>query len=843
MINHRAPETHASSSSSSPLTNARQRSSLPSFLLSLPSHNLGLIYDWADRPSNAVKCFARDVKRLQRAPPHISSAIHLYYHFNHPCCYVTVVGLIVGLTEREKKFIYLVDDGTAVVELHYDKFHPIKPEFSLATLRSDRKAKANERLDGHEQPPPTKLTGVPDCYIRPSTPPKSKLSVPESRRAILGPPRPQWSVGQVLSITAKVRQEWGDNVLDNGTVVEMQDPNEEARHMLAAVHLARTVYSQPFIPPPELLSRRRRRARPEIPSLPALEEGRSTSVWGPGSKRHLRGFIESDEEISSTPTRDASSSLHLIKGGRSSSCPPAADEVTPRADWQRRRMDEVKVSALRRMIIGSSDTEGAQPSSTPKLGHRRWDGKMSTADRDLTPTRSRPQKALPFHQPSPKPRRGNESAMHREGSCASSPIPILTSSPASRAGSELQVGVKRHFRHHSKLSDSKVTDSLFRLEIQRHVRKYCSSPSTYSAYRGGSGLGSFPDSKELVPAFTLRYLMRSEPLRNLARRVVRIKLEKRARRRRQEVEGAAAGGSGKALGDHDMGSTKEAGKLGQSKEDVADKVLRLFQWAIRQMLADGFIILASEKARLEPPFDGKKPKRRRPEEHGRRGARRLETTRDKHSNWVLKDYFASPLEGSAGGEELLLPPSSGESSSSADREGFKVVRETRSKPAEVSSSRFSERGDAEVVEEEEEHRKKSRWKGASQLSDPEIDSSSSSDDEEEEEEEEAYQYVVPEIIWPMVERMLQSQGEGAKRVKDDDATRMASVRWRRDLDEDEILKRLKRSDQRFQSVTFETLQDTLLCAEESDLVERTGSGWVLMRRDASIPDAGGLGLG
>ncbi|KAE8258894.1 hypothetical protein A4X13_0g1376 [Tilletia indica] len=156
---------------------------------SLTGHDLtniqtaGRIYAWADHPSNAVKCFGS----------HILSAYLLsaegfpqsvYLLERRPFIYAEIVGMIVGVTEKERRTIYLVDDGTTVLQVI-----DLPPRFGRAKLHK---------------------------------------------------------VGDVIRVIGKVRHEWEERALHAHSMNLLSDLHAEIQHIHAVVEVLRTAYQEPL---------------------------------------------------------------------------------------------------------------------------------------------------------------------------------------------------------------------------------------------------------------------------------------------------------------------------------------------------------------------------------------------------------------------------------------------------------------------------------------------------------------------------------------------------------------------------------------------------------------------
>lgn len=121
-------------------------------------------------------------------------------------------------------------------------------------------------------------------------------------------------------------------------------------------------------------------------------------------------------------------------------------------------------------------------------------------------------------------------------------------------------GRSRQLRHYMKLNDSKMTDSTFRIYVEKHiVDLYC------------SGTSAAPSP------FTLEHLLQVPELRGHAERTVEVLTRRREEKRKRLQEG-------------------KVGKTGKtctaSHEDVGKKMKRLYASVLQAMLLDGIIVLA-----------------------------------------------------------------------------------------------------------------------------------------------------------------------------------------------------------------------------------------------------------
>jgi len=173
-------------------------------------------------------------------------------------------------------------------------------------------------------------------------------------------------------------------------------------------------------------------------------------------------------------------------------------------------------------------------------------------------------------------------------------------------------GHHRQLRNYTKLPDSKMTESTFRVYVEKHLLDYCSRELKRTTYSDCKAMPKLSDrhsrngkdpsrlimkSEEEPPAFTLKYLQRVTLLREHARRTVEVATRRREEKRKRQEQ------SGKAK----VASTSAKKVVVASSETVDDKMERLYASVLRAMLMDGIIVLASPAQKVMTPFNGKPP--------------------------------------------------------------------------------------------------------------------------------------------------------------------------------------------------------------------------------------------
>ncbi|KAL9936331.1 hypothetical protein V8E36_004399 [Tilletia maclaganii] len=141
----------------------------------------GRIYDWADQPRNAAKCFGSHILSMPTLPsPGFPQTVYLLQQ--RPVVFVDVVGMVVGVTEKEKRCVYLLDDGTAVLQ--------------VIELRPHSHA--------------------------------SKL----------------YEVGNIVRVVGRIRPAWEERALHAHSISQLHDRDEESIHIQAVAQALRSVYTQ-----------------------------------------------------------------------------------------------------------------------------------------------------------------------------------------------------------------------------------------------------------------------------------------------------------------------------------------------------------------------------------------------------------------------------------------------------------------------------------------------------------------------------------------------------------------------------------------------------------------------
>lgn len=183
-----------------------------------------------------------------------------------PCRTVRLVGLVVGVQVWEKRTVYTIDDGTAVIDCAHAHAQivppsPVKPR-AKEVAPSGHRSKATGPSFGDYLPPPRATTSV---------------SAAAARRTVLEPPpppKPVARVGQSVRVVGRVISRYDsrmllvDDICKKRSYASYSRPltissfsarctsfNDEPAHWLAVSELHRTTYHPKeklplFVPPP-----------------------------------------------------------------------------------------------------------------------------------------------------------------------------------------------------------------------------------------------------------------------------------------------------------------------------------------------------------------------------------------------------------------------------------------------------------------------------------------------------------------------------------------------------------------------------------------------------------------
>ncbi|KAI0828598.1 hypothetical protein BC628DRAFT_80078 [Trametes gibbosa] len=266
---------------------------------------LSEIHRWTFTKAAIAPCFIRDVLEMRESG---SRDMEFFWLGRIPCRTVRVVGLVVGIQVWERRTIYTIDDGTAVIDCAY--VHP------QAAPASPAKPKVKEKST---VPSVTRGAGQSFADYLPRTRiPTFTSSAAIKRTAVEPPPPPQpcARVGQSVRLVGRVVVRHETRLL---LVDEMARASfdEESVHWLNVSDLHHSTYypkdaAPPFVPPalPSVSTYASQFYPTGYPGSPS-KRGHDRHTPEPGTPGSVRSSVASTNTSPST----AGSPSSLAPGG------------------------------------------------------------------------------------------------------------------------------------------------------------------------------------------------------------------------------------------------------------------------------------------------------------------------------------------------------------------------------------------------------------------------------------------------------------------------------------------------------------------------------------------------
>ncbi|KIM46715.1 hypothetical protein M413DRAFT_440301 [Hebeloma cylindrosporum] len=187
-------------------------------------HPMKDIWAWTVTPGAIAACSLKDVLDMEENK---LGSYDFFWLGSVPCRIVKVVGMVVGIHVYEKKIIYTIDDGTAVLDCPHALPKPVPTKDTAAS--KDQKSKTSE------------------------------LPVM---------PKPIARIGQFIRVEGKVHIVYETRHIIVHNIDVCDSPNDELLHIKAVRALHRTLYSkpEPFVIPPTMPSTPKKTYVPTTPS-------------------------------------------------------------------------------------------------------------------------------------------------------------------------------------------------------------------------------------------------------------------------------------------------------------------------------------------------------------------------------------------------------------------------------------------------------------------------------------------------------------------------------------------------------------------------------------------------
>ncbi|KAI0631178.1 hypothetical protein C8Q77DRAFT_1279903 [Trametes polyzona] len=199
---------------------------------------------WTFTRAAITPCFIRDVYEMRESG---SRDMEFFWLGRIPCRTIRLVGLVVGASVWEKRTVYTIDDGTAVIDCA--AAHSQAPPPSPGKSRSRVKPSAVSEA---------KVTGPSFADYLPRARTAATISTSSTSPSNPQPPplpKPIARVGQLVQVVGRVVNRHDTRLILVDEISRCSSPNDEPNHWLNVVELHRTTYHPkeelpPFVPPP-----------------------------------------------------------------------------------------------------------------------------------------------------------------------------------------------------------------------------------------------------------------------------------------------------------------------------------------------------------------------------------------------------------------------------------------------------------------------------------------------------------------------------------------------------------------------------------------------------------------
>ncbi|KAI0676408.1 hypothetical protein C8Q78DRAFT_1084914 [Trametes maxima] len=490
------------------------------------------IYRWTFTKAAVASCFVNDIFNMRESG---IRDLEYFWLGGIPCRTVRIVGLVVGVQVWEKRTVYTIDDGTAVVECAHAHAQtiplgPINPKTNGKTSSKASRKPSGPSLADYL--PPARTTVTSEATI-------------VKRMALEPPPTPKpiARVGQSVRIIGRVVIRHGTRSLLVDEISRCASFSDEPAHWLAVSELHRTIY-YPAKEPPAFIP----------PLLPSTS---SNSTFLP----NIPGYPGSPSRH--TDTR------HLREPG------------TPASVQSSQASTNTSPSTTVSGSSPTSDTNG-KPQSPIRLRHP---ARLHT--RDLTVHTLRIYIKHYMDNAPPLSRRHRRSSSTRSVSPSPSPRPSQTWRSAQETPTKIR-------RSRSTLgTDATPRCSRFRSSAQAVLPSAPTESDSEDEDEDKDSKEPMEDSDQ-VYGYTLSHLRRVSELALLAKRVVHAEAHRRTKEERRKAKAAAGHNQGRVQEKSTSASSAKPDNALPSDSDqkaFAAATKRLFRQAIRTLFQDGSIVL------------------------------------------------------------------------------------------------------------------------------------------------------------------------------------------------------------------------------------------------------------
>ncbi|RPD61333.1 hypothetical protein L227DRAFT_600284 [Lentinus tigrinus ALCF2SS1-6] len=483
------------------------------------------IFRWTFTKAAIASCFVRDVFEMRECG---MRDMEYFWLGRIPCRTVRLVGLVVGVQVWEKRTVYTLDDGTAVLDCAIAHAQvrppsPVKPKSPAKLAPSSKIGTKGMKPSFADYLPSARR--VPLSSSMASSSIASSSSTTSSRRTLPEPPpppKPVVRVGQSARVVGRVVIRHDTRILLIDEIVPCASYNDESNHCIAVSDLHRTAYHPseplpPFVPPPLPAPSVSQFPVPTSPSKRAATQEPQT----PASVRSAASSTTTSlSTVASSSPASSTTSEHQVRLRHPSRLHTRDLTANTFRIYVKHYMDNAPPPSLPRRRARS---RSSSPSPTPRHSQRQRDALG-------TPTRSHP---------------GTQSD--------ATPRP-------------------------SRIVVAPSTDRTPR-------------PSLISGAASGDDSEDELDDDDQMYGYTLSHLRRVPELSLLARRVVKADAHRRAKEeRKKEKEKAKAQGSRSQQPSASSASSASSARA-TSDAPLGPAVKRLFKQAIRTLFSEGDIVL------------------------------------------------------------------------------------------------------------------------------------------------------------------------------------------------------------------------------------------------------------
>ncbi|KAM5530283.1 hypothetical protein V8D89_014712 [Ganoderma adspersum] len=200
------------------------------------------LYRWSFTRAAITACFVRDVFDMKASG---FRDMEFFWLGRMPCRTVRLIGLLVGVTVWDRRTVYTIDDGTAVLDCTFAHTQaappsPVKPKLKTAAPAHDSTKRSGASYSDY-------LLSARKVPVATSVPPRRAEPPP--------PPKPVARVGQTVRVVGRAVSRHDTRILLVDEISPCASYNDEPNHWLTVSDLHRTTYYPsealpPFVPPP-----------------------------------------------------------------------------------------------------------------------------------------------------------------------------------------------------------------------------------------------------------------------------------------------------------------------------------------------------------------------------------------------------------------------------------------------------------------------------------------------------------------------------------------------------------------------------------------------------------------